>query len=192
MNSIIVNSANLGCYGSLYHEHLKHRHQRFVTEKKWDIPHNANVEQDQYDRHDSVYVLVELNGDLVGYARMLRTDKLVVYGYHTFSYMVRDASLGLLPGIERDLLDGSPAPSDPTIWEMTRFHALDRSVMKEIFRAAAYHIKNNGGTSTISYTRKSYKTILNRIGFPTQIIGPVYTHAEDGMEYCVLRSSLIQ
>ncbi len=189
MNSIIVTSANQGCYGWLFQEHLKQRKRLFVDQHKWEIPHDSEVEHDQYDRPDTVYILIEDRGELIGYTRLLPTISQVTFGTMQFSYMVKDAVEGLLPGIPQDILFGEAAPVGHHVWEMTRFHARDRTTMKTIFNKAAEFLMSRGATHTVSFTRTSYKSVLNACGLPTKKIGSEVRY-NDGRKYCVLETDL--
>ena len=82
-------------HGSAFHEYLRLRKSFFVDELGWDIPHNDDVEMDQYDNPTAHYSLVQRNGKVVGGARIMPTT--AAWGRHT--YMLRDAQLG---GLESD------------------------------------------------------------------------------------------
>ena len=56
-------------HGSAFHEYLRLRKSFFVDELHWDIPHNDDVEMDQYDNPCAHYSLVLRNGRVVGGAR---------------------------------------------------------------------------------------------------------------------------
>lgn len=190
MNTIIVTSSNLGCYGWLFQQHLMQRKKRFVEEMAWDIPHDEHVERDQYDRHDTTYVLLEEHGALVGYARLLPTTSHAQYGQARFTYMVKDACEGLLlPGIPQDIYEGGQPPVDDRIWEMTRFQTRDRRAMSTLFRVAADYLRSIGAKGTISFTRTAYSAILSASGLPTTKMGPEVRYP-DGKTYCVLETDL--
>lgn len=188
MNTIIINSANKGAYGALYHQHLKQRRKLFVDELGWPVPHDEQIEMDQYDRFDATYVLVEDQGEVVAYARLLPTTSEVVFGEVQFSYLVRDAVEGLLPGIPTNIMAGQPAPITSDVWEMTRFQAKDRRAMRELFRRAAQFLEEVGATHTISFTRRSFMGILNGLHLPTKSVGPDVTYGTK--RYCVLVTDL--
>ena len=60
-------------YGSAFHEYLRLRKGFFVDDLGWDIPHNEDVEMDQYDNPTAHYCLVMRNGEVVGGARAMST-----------------------------------------------------------------------------------------------------------------------
>jgi acyl homoserine lactone synthase len=81
------------------------RHEVFVKRLKWALPLMNGEERDQYDTPDAKYVLVtETPGRVTACARLLPT---------TEAYM--------LPDLFPELLGGESAPSDPAIWELSRF-----------------------------------------------------------------------
>ena len=82
-------------HGSAFHEYLRLRKSFFVNELGWDIPHNDDVEMDQYDNPCAHYSLVQRNGKVVGGARIMPTT--AAWGRHT--YMLRDALRGGLESI---------------------------------------------------------------------------------------------
>ena len=84
-------------HGSAFHEYLRLRKSFFVDELGWDIPHNDDVEMDQYDNPCAHYSLVMRNGKVVGGARIMPTT--AVWGRH--SYMLRDALHGCIEQIPR-------------------------------------------------------------------------------------------
>ena len=125
-NRIVVTDQNRGVYGALVHDHLRKRRLLFHEKLGWDIPRSAHIEQDQYDRAETVYILVERGGLVEGYARLLPTLARVSYGSVEFSYMMRDATLGLLPGIPPSILGARPAPQAEGVWEISRVEAAGR------------------------------------------------------------------
>jgi acyl homoserine lactone synthase len=94
-----------GYYGRVTH----YRHRVFVEELGWRLQAQDGAEADQFDRADTVHVLVEDEaGNIAGCARLLQT---------TQPYPLAE----LFP----QLLNGLPPPRDPAIWELSRFAAMD-------------------------------------------------------------------
>ena len=81
-------------HGTAFHEYLRLRKTFFVDALNWDIPHNDDVEMDQYDNPCAHYSLVLHRGRVVGGSRAMPTT--AIWGKHT--YMLRDALRG---GLER-------------------------------------------------------------------------------------------
>jgi len=88
----------------------RYRYQVFVERLGWQLPVPQGAETDQFDGPDAIYVVAEEEGEITGCARLLRTD---------LPYP--------LVSIFPELLNGAPAPCDPTIWELSRFTAVNLS-----------------------------------------------------------------
>lgn len=187
-NTIIVTEKNRGIYGGLLHQQFCKRKQIFVDQLDWKIPSNETLECDQYDRHDTVYVLVEEGGELVAYGRLLPTTSSVQYGRETCSYLVRDAVLGALPGIPPEIYEKDLLPSNETVWEMTRVDAKDPQALFALFEATNCYLVGNGAKETITFSRKSFAKILTRLGYTTSVVGPSIVYGRK--EYCVLKTLL--
>ena len=123
----------------LFHQYLKLRQDVFTVQKKWRVWLSAQNDLDQYDQHDTCYVLAyeRKTMNVVGGARLLRTDR---GGQHPlpgrFTYMIRDAQRGLLDGLPTVLCDDVPACRADT-WELTRLVTNGSiGVGKEVLRAS--------------------------------------------------------
>ncbi|BCA64676.1 acyl-homoserine-lactone synthase [Fluviibacter phosphoraccumulans] len=94
---------DLGCY----------RHQVFVELLQWDLNTPEGIEQDQFDRQDTVYVLARNDeGRINGCARLLPTTKPYLLGE-----------------VFPELFNGLTPPSSSEVWELSRFAAVDTSDM---------------------------------------------------------------
>jgi N-acyl-L-homoserine lactone synthetase len=106
---------NLHNHGELFANMFRARRQTFIEHKKWDLPEADGMEFDQYDTPASRWVAVhELGQVLAGVRLTPTTAKCGIY-----SYMIRDAQLGLLDSLPQDLLF-EEAPVGPHIWESSR------------------------------------------------------------------------
>lgn len=95
--------ADLGCY----------RHEVFVELLRWDLNTPEGIEQDQFDRQDTVYVIArDDEGRINGCARLLPTTKPYLLGE-----------------VFPELLNGLAPPSSSEVWELSRFAAVDVSDM---------------------------------------------------------------
>ncbi|UWQ34603.1 hypothetical protein K3555_09005 [Leisingera sp. M527] len=188
-NVLIVDDKNMGIYGGLLHEQFRQRHALFAEELAWDVPRSSQIERDQYDRAETVYVLIEEGGRLTAYARLLPTTASVNYGSAAFSYLVRDACLGKLPGIPSDILEGQDPPRSDGIWEMTRVEAQGKKSLVALFEATNAFLVSRGAHSAITFTRRSFAGILNKLGFRTEILGREVDYG--GKPYCSMMTTLI-
>ena len=114
MQNITFQLSNLHLYGPAFFDFLRLRKRFFVDGLGWDIPHDADLEMDQYDNPTAHYSLVLRNGQVVGGARTTPTN--AQWGSHT--YMLRDAYEGKLGDIPPEVMVGHVA--SPRVWECTR------------------------------------------------------------------------
>lgn len=107
MNFVSGNKAGLS--PSLYADLGCYRYEVFVELLQWDLVTPEGIEQDQFDRQDTVYVIARNNqGRINGCARLLPT---------TEPYLLRE--------VFPELLNGVTPPSSPEVWELSRVAAVD-------------------------------------------------------------------
>ena len=187
-NRIIVTDRNRGVYGALVQEQLRQRRVLFHETLGWDIPRSEHIEQDQYDRAETVYVIVEREGQVEGYARLMPTTAVVQYGKAEFSYLTRDATLGLLPGIPAHILGGKTAPQAKEVWEVSRVEASGKTALTELFLAIGEYLKGEEAEELITFTRKNFDRIVRGLGFDASVIGEPVQYG--GKPYCAISMSL--
>ncbi len=175
-------------HGAAFHEYLRLRKSFFVDQLDWDIPHNDDVEMDQYDNPCAYYSLVLQHGRVVGGARAMPTTSS--WGKHT--YMLRDALLGNLEKIPPAVM-----PSDivsDKVWESTRLVICD-SLRKQSDRAECLSLIfeglvditiRHGGAELLGLTRPPLMRALRQLGFPASRLGEPYVNESDGRQYAVL------
>lgn len=111
MNIISRNQADLS--PSLYADLGCYRHEVFVELLRWDLITPEGIEQDQFDRQDTVYVIArDDEGRINGCTRLLPTTKPYLLGE-----------------VFPELLNGLTPPSSSEVWELSRFAAVDVSDM---------------------------------------------------------------
>lgn len=120
MQSTDISFDNFGETGTLFTELLRARYHHFVEARGWDLPNTRGLEFDQYDTPESVYCTIHEGMTVHGGFRVTPTTARSINA----SYMLRDAQLGLLPGLPLTILD-EPAPQDPEIWEVSRVFVSD-------------------------------------------------------------------
>lgn len=183
-NRLIVTDQNRGVYGALVQEQLRQRRILFYEKLGWDIPRSEHIEQDQYDRAETVYAIVERDGQVEGYARLLPTTHVVSYGQAEFSYLTRDATLGLLPGVPPHILGGRVAPQDSAVWEVSRVEARSKGALKALFLTIAEYLQQVEARELITFTRKNFDAIVRGIGFDAEVIGEPVQYG--GKPYCAI------
>ncbi|HRO10825.1 acyl-homoserine-lactone synthase [Amaricoccus sp.] len=175
-------------HGSAFHEYLRLRKRFFVDELNWDIPHNDDVEMDQYDNPCAHYSLVLRNGRVVGGARIMPTTS--TWGRHT--YMLRDALRGDIEAIPAEVIPEEYASKE--VWECTRLvvsdllnSQSDRANCLMLIVEGLIDIANrNGGIELVTLTRPALVRALRQLGFAASRIGKPYRNGDDGREYAVL------
>ncbi len=189
MKSITFNLSALHQHGPAFFDYLALRKRFFVDTLGWDIPHNDEVEMDQYDNPLAHYSLVLRNGKVIGGARTMPTT--AVWGMHT--YMLRDAVSGKLEDIPSGVLDREIA--SPEVWECTRLvisdavcgHADRTRCLSMIVEGLVSMAQEHGARELISLSPVSLMRALRQLGYSASRAGEPYRNPGDGRRYAVLR-----
>lgn len=165
---------NFHKYGSLYADFLRARHQVFIQQKGWDLPQQSGMEFDQYDTPQARSIVVHDYGTVLAGIRLAPTTAQC--GLH--SYMLRDAQLGLLPEMPRNILHVE-APVSRFIWEATRLFITDDvpaerrpAVQKILMNAMSEAARDVGASHVIGIVPAVFKRWLLRIGMSATAVGP--------------------
>ncbi len=176
-------------HGAAFHDYLRLRKRFFVDALGWDIPHNEDVEMDQYDNPCAHYSLVLCLGRVVGGARIMPTTS--TWGRHT--YMLRDALRGWLDHIPFEVMPFDIATRE--VWECTRLVVSD-DLARQSERAECLSLivgglvditHGNGGSELVSLSPIPLMRALRQLGFAVDRVGEPYTSETDGRKYAVLR-----
>ena len=176
-------------HGLAFHQYLRLRKSFFVDLLGWDIPHNDDVEMDQYDNPCAYYSLVLRRGEVVCGCRMMPTT--ASWGRHT--YLLRDARRGHIDQIPDEVVPFDFAMRE--VWECTRLVISDalasRSERAEclmlIVEGLVELARLRGGIELVCLTRTSLMRALRQLGFPATRLGEPYRSQSDGRDYAVLR-----
>lgn len=188
MQNITFKLSELHLHGSAFFQYLALRKTFFVDGLGWEIPHDDELEMDQYDNPTAFYSLVLRHGRVVGGARCQPTTAR--WGQH--SYMLRDAHRGMLGDIPPDVMI-EDISSDRT-WECTRLVISD-AVSTQAERSRCLQLivdglvdvsARNGGERLISLSPLSLVRALRQLGFGAERIGAPYKNEGDGRRYAVL------
>lgn len=115
MQTTVLSFTNLHEHGGLFVSYLRARKRSFIDGNRWDLPEADGMEYDQYDHPGSRWIAIhEGERVLAGLRLTPTTAKCGIY-----SYMIRDAQLGLLTGIPSNLLN-FVAPVHENVWEASR------------------------------------------------------------------------
>lgn len=176
-------------HGTAFREYLTLRKAFFVDVLGWDIPHNDEVEMDQYDNPCAHYSLVIHEGKVVGGARTMATT--ATWGQHT--YMLRDALRGYLEHIPPEVMPTDIASGE--VWECTRLVISDclasrseRSDCLSLILEGLVEVSNSEGASElVSLSPLPLVRALRQLGFAASQLGAPYLNENDGRKYAVLR-----
>lgn len=128
----------------------------------WEVPVLSGMEIDGYDALEPRYMLMRDGETLRGCWRLLPTEG---------PYMLKDS----FP----QLLDGQDAPSDPHIWELSRFaietegagsYGFSEMTMESI-EAIIRHAHERGLSRYVTVTTTAIERMLRRAGVVTNRIG---------------------
>jgi N-acyl-L-homoserine lactone synthetase len=189
MDNIRFDFSDFHHHGRAFYEFLQLRKKVFVDDLKWDVPHNATVEMDQYDTPVAHYSLVLRDGVVVGGARTMATT--AVWGEHT--YMLRDAWSGKLPHIPRHVM--SVEIASPEVWECTRLVISDTLVTQAdrseclalIVDGLVEMARAHGATTLISLSPLPFMRAMRQLGYDVSLLGEAYRSGEDQRKYGVMR-----
>ena len=188
MENICFDFSSFHSHGRAFYEFLALRKQVFVDELGWDIPHNHEVEMDQYDTPLAHYSLVLKDGKVVGGARAMATTS--VWGEHT--YMLRDAHVGKLKYIPPSVM--SVEIASPKVWECTRL-VVSSSVTTQAERSECLSLltdglvdmaREAGAEEMICLSSMHLMRLLRGLGYDCTRIGETYRNEEDGRLYGVI------
>ncbi|MBC9247091.1 hypothetical protein H4P12_10245 [Paracoccus sp. 11-3] len=158
---------------------LRFRKQIFVDRMAWPLHHAEGIEFEQYDTFDTAYVVAHHDGEIVGGARLKRTDKEYGNGAIVYSYMIRDAHLGLLPGMPHNLCTDTP-PVDAKSWELTRFAAQPVPGLAErILEAANAYLFTLGADQCLFLGPPAFLRMATKLGWQPEPMGDIVKN-DDG------------
>ena len=172
MESAVVSSKLNFALWPLVNQCLAERRRVFIEQKGWELNTCDDIEYDQYDVFGAAtYVVVHEEGRVVAGARLLRCDNRIGQGSHVYSYMIRDAYLGLID-LPKGLCHSEP-PTDSTSWEMTRVFTLDRSMaaLKLLIGTVRDHLVTQGAERLLCLGPKSLVRLGSILGLDSQVLG---------------------
>jgi acyl homoserine lactone synthase len=188
MENISFSFAQLHQHGTAFYEFLALRKQFFVDQLGWEIPHDDNVEMDQYDNPNAHYSLAIRDGKVVGGARAMSTT--AQWGSHT--YMLKDAVDGKLIGIPANIIP--EATIAPNIWECTRLvisddvdtHDERAECLSLIVDGLISEANSKGATEMMSLSPVYFARTLRKLGYGANFIGEPYVNSDDGRRYVAM------
>ena len=178
---------NLHNHGELFANMFRARRETFIGHKNWDLPEANGMEFDQYDTPASRWVAVHEFGRVLAGVRLTPTTARC----GIYSYMIRDAQLGLLDSIPQNLLF-EEAPVAPHIWESSRVFVSNEvpaklrlrvqcSLIDEMVRSA----RGFGATSLIGIVPEHSPRLARRTGINCVPAGPVIETDDGERSVCI-------
>ena len=178
---------NLHNHGELFANMFRARRKTFIDRKNWDLPQADGMEFDQYDTPASRWVAVHEFGRVLAGVRLTPTSARC----GIYSYMIRDAQLGLLETLPNDLLF-EEAPVAPHIWESSRVFVSDDvpsklrlrvqcALIDEMVRSA----RSLGATSLIGIVPEHSPRLARRTGIDCVPAGRVIETDDGDRSVCI-------
>jgi acyl homoserine lactone synthase len=187
MENVTFSLSTLHRHGSAFYDYLGLRKRFFVDQLGWNIPHDDDVEMDQYDNPRAHYSVVIRDGEVIGGARAMSTT--ATWGGHT--YMLRDAVAGKLVDIPADIMAVEVASN--AVWECTRLvisdnlrtHAERSTCLSLIVGGLIGVAAENGADRLMSLSPLALMRALRQLGYAADRVGEPYRN-DDGRQYAVL------
>lgn len=147
----------------------RYRYQVFVKKLGWPLQCHDNLEFDNFDKPDTIYVIA-LNDskNIIGSTRLLPTTRPY-----------------LLEEVFPQLVAGSPPPKSPEVWELSRFSAIDldapnssyhgslaSSVAVDLLRTSMQCAAERGAKRLITVSPLGIERLLHKSGFQARRGGP--------------------
>lgn len=186
MQATTLSFDNMHKHGDLFPNMLRARHSTFIDRKKWQLPEADGMEYDQYDTPASRWVCVHEFGEILAGVRLTPTTARC----GIYSYMIRDAQLGLLDSIPSNLL-WEEAPVAAHVWESSRVFVAQSVPARQRLRVQVALIsemvnsaRSLGATSLLGIIPEHSPRLARRTGIDCVPAGPVLDF-QDNRSVCV-------
>ncbi len=152
---------------------LRLRRAVFIEKLDWPLHHGEAMEYEQYDRADTTYLVAYRGDEVLGGARLLRTDRTSGAGRVQYSYMIRDAWLGLLNGLPPAICDAEP-PTAPDVWELTRMVSNGGpAVASALLEASNDFLLGQGARSCLILGSPAFLRMARTQGYALRTLGSI-------------------
>ena len=187
MQTTTLSFANRHNHGELFANLLRARRQSFIVQNRWNLPEAMGMEFDQYDTPASRWVCVHEFGQVLAGVRLTPTTARC----GIYSYMIRDAQLGLLDSIPDTLLFDE-APVGSHIWESSRVFVAEQVPSKQRLRVQCSLIdemvrsaRELGASSLIGIVPEHSPRLARRTGIECVPAGPVIETDDGDKSVCI-------
>lgn len=158
---------------------LQLRKAVFIDQMDWPLYQYDAIEFEQYDTFNAVYLIAHDGAQVLGGARLIRTDHETGTGKIKYSYMIRDAYYGLLPGMPTEICFEKP-PADPKIWELTRLATLPGAdVARDLLHATNRFLIQEQAEQCLFLGPPAFLRMAKGMGYAPVRLGPTVKN-EDG------------
>lgn len=163
---------------NLVSDYMRLRKAVFIDRLAWPLYVHEGLEFEQYDTVHAVYVIAHDGSKVLGGARLLPTTHQMGSGRLVYSYMIRDASRRLLPGLPANLCDVAP-PVCETSWELTRLVSQGpANVGISILEAVNAYLRQVGGRECLFLAPPRLRRMAELLGYGPRVLGPVLSNDE--------------
>lgn len=185
-----ISFGNIHEHGELLVRYLNARREIFIERLQWNVAQADGMEFDQYDTPFCRWVVLHDFGEVVAGVRLLPTTAQC----GIYSYMLRDAQLGILPDIPTDALF-LKAPVNPLIWEASRFFisvdvpaAHRKLVQLRLFESMSLVARENGAHHVLGIVPSVWSRWARRLGADAIPIGARFSidgTRSQSVQFCV-------
>ncbi len=153
---------------SIEAELAAYRYKVFVEYLGWDLPiERAGAERDQFDRPDTLYVMVKDRGNRIcGCARLLPTDEPYLLGT-----------------VFPHLMGNQPMPASADVWELSRYttQLVDGEIasreeaaerFRELLKAVCETAFAHGAKRLVTFSYVGVERIARNFGIHVHRVGP--------------------
>lgn len=176
VRAAILSFQNIHQHGELLVDFLRARKRTFIDRLHWTLPQVDGMEFDQYDTPLCRWIVIHEFGEVMGGIRLTPTTARC----GIYSYMLRDAQLGLLDGIPRDVLFFD-APVSQTIWEASRLFITEEvpahrrlQVQSVLMGNLATSAREVGASQVIGIVPAVWSRWLRRLDLDAVPVGPKF------------------
>lgn len=179
----IISGNSISLHPQLMDRAARYRHKVFVEKLGWQLNCSDLLENDQFDRPDTVYVIAKNeNEDIVGIARLLPTTR---------PYLLGD--------VFPHLMNGMRPPASADVWELSRFAAVDFNTQQtsvlgqisspltiELLQAAIQCAFGFGAKRLVTISPIGIERLLRKLGIQARRAGtPVVSERQSVCAYWI-------
>jgi len=173
IHATTISFRTMSQFGDLLVSFMEARKRVFIDQLNWDVPAVDGMEFDQYDTPYARWVVIHEFGQILGGVRLMPTTARC----GIYSYMLRDAQLGLLDPIPRDVLF-LDAPVDQKVWEASRLFITEEvtaarraQVQGVLMKQMAITAGEQGATHVIGIVPAVFSRWLRRLELAAVPVG---------------------